>query len=154
MRTPLLILFVIVAGLAMLVLWMAGGVQSPRTFEAPIREIAVRPAADTSTGTLDVLVWNIAWGYGWGSEGSGTARPYRHFEASLEKIGQVIRDANPDVALLQEVDFDSHRSHGIDQAERIAEVAGLPYIAPAVSWTANWVPFPYWPPTEHYGDMK
>lgn len=154
MRTPLLLLFLVFAGLVVFVLWMAGGVQSPRTFEADVRDVRTRAPVDTSTATLDVVVWNIAWAYGWGSEGSGGARPFRHFEGSLEKIGGTLRDAAPDVVLLQEVDFDAHRSHGVNQAERIAELAGLPHVAPVLSWKANWVPFPYWPPTEHFGRVE
>jgi len=154
MRTPLFLLFLLTAGLVVLVLWMAGGVQTPRSFDGPIREVDARAAVDTSTATLDVMVWNIAWGYGWGSEGSGSAKPFSHFERSIREMGAFVRDVGPDLLLLQEVDFDARRSHGVNQAERIAEIAGLPYVAPAVSWKANWVPFPYWPPSNQFGRME
>lgn len=154
MRTPLLILFAVAAGLVLLVLWMSGGVKTPRTFKASIERLPVRETVDGSTSTLDVLTWNIAWGYGWGSEGSGGARPFSYFEESIERIGAVVRDLRPDLVLLQEVDFDADRSHGVDQALRIAEIADLPYVAPAVTWTANWVPFPYWPPIDQFGRMR
>lgn len=144
----------LLAVLVGVVVWMAGGVQRPRTFEAPAVGAAADPSTRTSTSTIRVLVWNIAWGYGQGSEGSGRAKPASHFEETLERMASVIRRTEADVVLLQEVDFNCTRSHGIDQGRRLGELAGLPYMAPAVSWTANWVPFPYWPPSDHFGRMS
>lgn len=146
------LLFLVVA-LAGAVLWMAGGVQSTRVGEDRIGEIA-SATTSTSTASLDVLVWNIAWGYGWGSEGSGTRKPDEHFERALAKIADVIRASNADLVLLQEVDFGATRSGGVDQVQLLAERAGLKYVAYAESWTANWVPFPYWPFADQFGRMR
>ena len=148
----ILTLLALVAGV---LLWMGGGIQAPRTFDAEPRQ-APGVAARTSTVApthLTVGSWNIAWGYGGGSEGSGGARPPEHFEQSLARIGEVLRRLDPDVVLLQEVDFDCGRSHGVDQAEVLAKAAGLPWIARAEVWRANYLPFPYWPPKDHYGHM-
>ncbi|MGF1510574.1 MAG: endonuclease/exonuclease/phosphatase family protein [Myxococcota bacterium] len=148
MRTALFLL-----GLALLLvgmlLWMAGGLQSPRRFEGDV--VKLSEPGPVSTSTLTVVVWNIAWGYGRGSEGSGDSKPPSHFEATLARMADVLTQSRADIALLQEVDFDSQRSGGIDQARRLAELAGFPFIAPAVSWRANYVPFPYWPPSNHFG---
>lgn len=150
----LLLAFVIfVAALAAVIVWMAGGVQRPHVVDGPIAEVP-GTTTSTETETLDVLVWNIAWGYGWGSEGSGTAKASDHFETSIQKIGEVLRDSGADIVLLQEVDFGATRSHGVDQAVALAETAGFKYVAYAESWTANWVPFPYWPVSDHFGRMR
>lgn len=129
---------------------MAGGVQRSRTFD-----VGVTAPADefvsSGTDTLTVVVWNISWGYGWGSEGTGARRGVEHFQGSVARVGEVLASLGADLALIQEIDFSSRRSGGFDQAELIAERAGLPWIARAPSWTANWVPFPYWPPREHFG---
>ena len=148
-----LISVAVLLALSALVVWMAGGVQSERTFKyAPLHLKDVK-ATQTSTSALTVVVWNIAWGYGWGSEGSGKAKPAAHFEGSLKKMGAALAAMNADVVLLQEVDFGATRSGELDQAKALARYAGLPYIAKAESWTANWVPFPYWPPSDHFGRM-
>lgn len=144
----LLFLF-LVAG----VVWMAGGVQSPRRFDAPVIETgAGRPVVATST--LTVVVWNIAWAYGPGSEGTGSAQDEAHFASNLDRMGHFLAEQKADIVLLQEVDFGATRSHFMDQAERLAQAAQLGYVAPAVSWVANWVPFPYWPPRDHFGRMR
>ena len=153
-RRMVLLISIAIALLTLLVVWMAGGVQGPRTFEARVRRLAAPaggPQVERDPSTLTVLTWNIAWGYGWGSEGSGNAKPRAHFERNLDTMGRVLATLKPDLILLQEADFDSARSHRMDQAERLARQSGLTYVAPAVSWSANYVPFPYWPPSDHFG---
>jgi endonuclease/exonuclease/phosphatase family metal-dependent hydrolase len=124
--------------------------ETPRRLEGV--NPAPRPRADPRIVTI--LTWNIAWGYGWGSEGHGGKKPRSHFERALTRIGEVVGEIAADVALLQEVDFGSTRSHGIEEAEAIARTAGLPYVAEALSWRSAWVPYPYWPPREHFGRMR
>lgn len=152
----LLLVGIIIAGiLAIALVWMAGGVQSPRSTLVPPVVAPVETRVETSSAASELVVvsWNVSWAYGWGSEGSGARKPKMHFEGAVDKIGAVLRDLRPDIVLLQEVDFDAGRSYGIDEALRVASVAGLRHVAEAPSWRANWIPFPYWPPSEHYGRM-
>jgi endonuclease/exonuclease/phosphatase family metal-dependent hydrolase len=75
----------------------------------------------------------------------------------MSKLDQMVRELNEwqaDVVLLQEIDFDSSRSQNIDQAQYLAKHANYPYVAEAVSWDANYIPFPYWPFSRHFGGMK
>lgn len=154
MRLVLLTFVLSSLSLALVFLWMAGGVQRPKVrFPLPVLLPDVPAAEDADADSLTVVTWNIAWGYGRGSEGVGTARPAERFDETLARMGEVLRRLNPDVVLLQEVDFDSARSHHRDQAEALARAAGLPYVAKAVSWEAGYVPFPYWPPEDHFGAM-
>lgn len=158
MRAVLSLLIALVIGalgLAVLVLWMAGGVQRPKVSLPPLMKLPGVETSSRSAGApFTVVTWNIAWGYGWGSEGSGGSKTRAHFERTLGEMGRVLASLDPDVVLLQEVDFDATRSHHIDQAEHLARRAGLPFVAKAVSWSANWVPFPYWPVSDHFGAMK
>lgn len=152
------LLTLVVFALALL-LWMAGGFQSPETLRVePIDyEPASPPPTATSTSSLRVMTWNVAWGFGWGSEGSQkpTGRKTReNIERALENMGEAIRAQRADVVLLQEVDFDSKRSFHLDQGQMLARASGLRYLAPAVSWRAHYIPFPYWPPAAHFGAMK
>lgn len=141
-------------GLVALILWMAAGVQGPRTFDGPVVALDVQAPVDVSTSTLTVVVWNVAWGYGRGSEGRGGPKPLEHFEATLERMATTLSEAHADVVLLQEVDFDATRSHHRNQARILARKAGFGFVAEAESWKANWVPFPYWPPTAHFGQLS
>lgn len=153
----MLILFALPVSAFLLLLWMAGGLQSETTKAAQVIDHAPGSPAPVATSTLTVMSWNIAWGFGWGSEGSQKPTGKKgkaEITAALERIGAAIRAQNADIVLLQEVDFDSKRSFHIDQAAILARASGLRYFAPAVSWRANYIPFPYWPISAHFGPMK
>jgi endonuclease/exonuclease/phosphatase family metal-dependent hydrolase len=110
---------------------------------------------DEHPSVIKVLTFNIGFLYGRGSEGPGYEfRDSEYFTKSLEKISQEIKDWGSDVVCLQEIDFDSHRSSNINQAQFIAKKAGYPYVAEAVSWESNYIPFPYWPLRNNFGRMK
>jgi endonuclease/exonuclease/phosphatase family metal-dependent hydrolase len=142
-------------GLALPVLWMAGGLQKARRLTPPVEELSLdQTAPQTDNSTLTVVIWNIAWAYGWGSEGSGPHKSQADLDRGLARIGEGLQSLQPDLVLLQEVDFDATRSFHVDQASYLALQARLPYVARAESWKANWVPFPYWPPKRHFGSMS
>ncbi|MBN1774132.1 MAG: endonuclease/exonuclease/phosphatase family protein [Deltaproteobacteria bacterium] len=114
-----------------------------RTDRAP----AARPAR------LRVVSWNIAYGRG-RKDDAGDLRSETTVRANLAGIAGVLRDLRADVVALQEVDFDSARTHGIDQLAYLAREAGYPWAARVETWACRYVPYPYWPPAQHYGRMR
>ncbi len=116
---------------------------------ADMMDVEERPSV------IKIMTWNISFLYGEGSEGPGYEyRDKKFFEDKLELLVRQIKEANPDILCLQEIDFDSHRSHNINQAQILAQKAGYPYVAQAVSWESNYIPFPYWPISRNFGSMK
>lgn len=104
---------------------------------------------------IKIQTWNIGFLFGLGSEGPGyETREKKFFEDKLKLLVSEIKKSDPDILLLQEVDFDSHRSGGLNQAQILANEAHYPYVAEAVSWEANYIPFPYWPISRNFGRMK
>ena len=75
------------------------------------------------------------------------------FEANQQQVIAALKALAPDIVALQEVDFGSKRSYGVDQAKAIAQGLELDFGAIAISWDKNYVPFPYWPPAAHFGKM-
>jgi endonuclease/exonuclease/phosphatase family metal-dependent hydrolase len=137
------------------VLWAASGIQRPGTRAVRHEALGVPSPSAAIGDALTVLTWNIAWGYGRGSDGSASEpKPKTEIEATVRAIGGWLKTLGPDLVLLQEVDFDAQRSHRLDEGRLIAELSGLPYYAPAESWRANHVPFPYWPPRRHFGRIR
>lgn len=104
---------------------------------------------------IKIMTWNLGFLYGKGSEGEG----YEHREKSfyqerLDGLVKQVKEWGPDIIFFQEIDFDSARSHEINQARYVAQKAGYPYVVEAVSWNANYIPFPYWPLKKHWGSMS
>ncbi|MDX1566854.1 MAG: endonuclease/exonuclease/phosphatase family protein [Longimicrobiales bacterium] len=81
-----------------------------------------------SVARLRILAWNIA--HGRGDVGPGLFRNFRGGDEEtrllrLMRIARVIRDADPDVVILNEVDFQSSWSGGVNQAEILARATGF-----------------------------
>lgn len=89
------------------------------------RQIHAKPAADQK---LRVLSYNIGFGaysddYSFFMDGGEESRA-RSPEAVRQNIAgalDAVTEYNPDLVLLQEVDFDSTRSHHIDQRQLVAD---------------------------------
>jgi endonuclease/exonuclease/phosphatase family metal-dependent hydrolase len=109
---------------------------------------------------LKFLTWNISYAYGPGSDGIKTEhtpayhqRPFSHFESGLKAISNFLKDMEIDVALFQEVDFDSKRSRRLNQLDWISRTSGLNYRLPIVSWNHPYVPYPGLNPKNHFGKV-
>lgn len=147
----------IVAALVLLFLWATFPWQlAPRSEEGEIGQVTSTEAVDDRPTTLTVMTWNIAYGYGMNSEGTSAYVPYgeEKYRQHMSGIAETIRASQADVVLLQEIDFNSSRSHGQDQLKYLAEQTGLKHWAKAVSWRANYIPFPSWPVSLHFGKMN
>ncbi|MEM7313169.1 MAG: endonuclease/exonuclease/phosphatase family protein [Planctomycetota bacterium] len=100
---------------------------------APFRIISIHESKRTAShpappNSIRVACYNIAHGRGTvlsnHKGGDRTTRKQR-----LDQIAQQLLDINADVVVLNEVDFDSSWSYGVNQAEYLAEKAGYAYRA-------------------------
>ncbi|MCH7475562.1 MAG: endonuclease/exonuclease/phosphatase family protein [Gemmatimonadetes bacterium] len=73
----------------------------------------VTPERDTQAVRIRVLAYNIK--HGEGMDG----------QVDLERAARVIRSLNPDLVTLQEIDNQTTRTDGIDQAQRLGELTGM-----------------------------
>ncbi len=154
-----MIFLVLVLGLAGLISWMCypwslgyGQKEAPVTVVEPKVNFEMM---EVSPSVIKILTWNLGFLYGKGSEGPGyLPRTKEFYEERLKGLVSQIIEWNPDVILFQEIDFDSGRSGGINQAEYVAIHAGYPFVAEGVSWKANYIPFPYWPLSRNFGHMN
>ena len=134
--------------------WWAGSGGAMSDGRSPILENPQGAAAPLARPeTLRVLSWNIHYGVG-PKDDMGNLRTRDEVLHWLEEIAAVLQGYHPDVVLLQESDFASHRTHDIDQMRFLAEKLGFRYMAPVVTWDKNHVPHPVWPISQQYGRMK
>jgi endonuclease/exonuclease/phosphatase family metal-dependent hydrolase len=134
--------------------WSLGHQKSEAAVNVVEPKVDVEYLEETPS-VIKILTWNLGFLYGKGSEGPGyLPRTKEFYEERLRGLVNQIREWSPDIICFQEIDFDSRRSGGINQAEYVAIHAGYPYVAEGVSWNANYIPFPYWPPSRNFGHMK
>ena len=152
-RSKVYIIGIHVIALFLALLWACGGIQFPGVKDGDVYDYGHgMPPPVPSEGKIALLTWNISYAYGIGSSGQGyVPHSPAEFQGRLERIGKIIKESEADIVFLQEVDFDSHRSHHVNQLEELAKVSGLRYAASVISWEANYIPFPLWPPQHHFG---
>lgn len=128
LRRGLVLLVLALLGLT-LVWWAVGRatVEGRRLSVHRLGTTAGATADSAPTGEIRVLAWNIA--HGRGDAGPGLLRNFRGGSqeqrvARLARIAAVIRGADADVVVLNEVDFEAIWSGGLNQAEVLARAAG------------------------------
>lgn len=143
-----IILWVLLAILILaggLVLWLSVSEYKP----APVEELDILSAPGSRTLSagepLDVLSWNIGYaGLGEGSEffmDGGEDVKSADEQTVLGYLGGIrdyIYSDMPDLIMLQEVDVDSARTYGIDEADTLASANSVH----ALNYSCPFVPFP------------
>jgi endonuclease/exonuclease/phosphatase family metal-dependent hydrolase len=141
-----LVILLLFGGLLLAVLCWAGSgktiheTQGSGIIEAIPAVLEQEPAA---AGTLVVL--SYALGYGLDGQRYRTATSAAAIYNRLDRLIETLVETEADVALLQEVDFASQRTHDIDQLHYIAAALGWGYAARAMTWECRYVPYPVWP---------
>lgn len=102
--------------------------------------------------TLKVVTYNM--GYASGDQNNkGNTLSESEMQAYLKQMAEALQELQPDVVFLQEVDFEAKRSYYVNQFEALAKELQLPFGAHTILWNKNYVPYPYWPPTKHFGKV-
>ncbi|GGG53886.1 endonuclease/exonuclease/phosphatase family protein [Bizionia arctica] len=96
-----------------------------------------------------IITYNIGYLSGM-TNNLAIAKPKSLFDNNLEKVISEFKTLNPDFIALQEIDYDASRSYHVNQQTEIASL-GYNYVAEAVNWDDTYVPYPYWPPSVHFG---
>jgi endonuclease/exonuclease/phosphatase family metal-dependent hydrolase len=74
------------------------------------------------------------------------------FDENLNHVLAETKNVNPDIIAFQEIDFNASRSYHVNQQNEIAKL-GYNFVAKTVNWDETYLPFPYWPPSAHYGKV-
>lgn len=102
-------------------------------------------AADDSPATLLVMTYNIKFAGGridffFDCHGDRVLMSKVEVTAHLNGLAEKIRQVNPDLLILQEVDVNSKRSAHVDQMQWLLDHTDLNYGVYASQWKADFVP--------------
>ncbi|MEE9408076.1 MAG: endonuclease/exonuclease/phosphatase family protein [Polaribacter sp.] len=100
---------------------------------------------------FSIVTYNIGYLSGM-TNNRAVPKPKELFKTNLQKVLVETKKVNADIIAFQEIDYDASRSYNINQQNEIAKL-GFNYIAGAVNWDETYVPFPYWPPSMHFGKV-
>ena len=139
-----------VAAIALFFFWASAGGSDPHTYAAIVRY--GQPTPSQAKESYTAVTYNVGYLSGL-TNNTGKTLEHTFFEKNQQQAIAALQAIEPDIVSLQEVDFDSARSHYINQAEAIAQGLALPHGAIAVNWDKNYLPFPYGPPNRHFKKM-
>lgn len=77
-------------------------------------------------------------------------RPKILFDQHLNKVIAELKILDADFIAFQELDYNSQRSHKVDQQLELAKL-GYPFYGQSVNWDKKYVPFPYYPIKRQFG---
>ena len=98
-----------------------------------------------------IITYNIGYLSGM-TNNKAIVKPKELFDNNLETVKKEFEKLNADIIAFQEIDYASARSYKVNQQHELAEL-GYNFVAQAVNWDETYVPFPYWPPSLHFGSM-
>lgn len=113
-------------------------------------EVSVDTSSSDSSFTI--ITYNLGYLSGM-TNNTGAERQKENFKKNFERVKKTFLAYKPDFIGLQEVDFKASRSFEVNQMEELSKALNLPWAAKAVNWDKKYVPFPYFPPTQHFGKM-
>ncbi|MGM0559150.1 MAG: endonuclease/exonuclease/phosphatase family protein [Myxococcota bacterium] len=95
--------------------------------------------------TLTVMTWNVKFGGGridffFDCYGDRVIMERSEVVENLEGLAEKIRQVDPDIVLLQEVDVDSKRAAFVDQLQWLLDHTDLNDGAYASQWRSSWIP--------------
>lgn len=98
-----------------------------------------------STDPLKIVSWNVKYGGGrilffWECGGHRGNMTREEVLANLEGLAEKIRELDPDILLLQEVDVQSKRSAYVDQVQWLLDHTPLNHGVYASAWKADFIP--------------
>ena len=107
-------------------------------------------APSTKDSIYSIVTYNI--GYLSGMTNNVTSLSRELFDKNLDLVKDELIKIKPHIIAFQEIDYDADRSFNINQQQELANL-GYNNIAQCVNWDERYVPFPYWPPSSHFGKV-
>lgn len=107
------------------------------------------PSEVSNDSIYSIVTYNIGYLSGM-TNNRAITKPKSLFDANLKSVLNKTKKVNPDIIAFQEIDYNAARSFEVNQEKEIAKL-GYNYIARGVNWDERYVPFPYWPPSIHFG---
>ncbi len=143
--------FLLVFGVVGLVVLVFMTEHAPGDTEPAVADCSGEEAALQAGDQFTVLVWNLQYSASRKHQffydgGDAVHVPESDVRETLAAIQEVISEVQPDVALIQEIDRDSSRTHRIDQLPALVEAMDARCAATAIYHRSPFVPKPFTKP--------
>ncbi|MEM7066614.1 MAG: endonuclease/exonuclease/phosphatase family protein [Cyanobacteria bacterium P01_B01_bin.77] len=151
LRLILTILGSLALAIAVFYAWATAGSYPKENYTTVVNyeAAAATPVTDNS---LTLVSYNIGYLSGL-TNNQAVERSKQLFDDNLSDAIAALQSLNPDIIAFQEIDLASRRSYNVNQVDALASALDFPTAGLAINWNKNYVPFPYWPISAHFGKI-
>lgn len=94
---------------------------------------------------LRVMAWNIKYGakrlpFWFDCWGDRVSMSYEEVQANMQDLYEMVREANPDILMIEEVEVNSRRSAYVDMVQGFLDHTDLNYAAYFSTWDSRYIP--------------
>jgi endonuclease/exonuclease/phosphatase family metal-dependent hydrolase len=139
----------LILGIVVFYFWGSSGFNDPEDYD---KLVTYSETEGTVGDTISVMTYNIGYLSGM-TNNLPVDRDEQLFSQNLDKSIRLLELYNFDFIGLQEIDFNSSRSFQYNQMDSLGFSLDFHQGAYAVNWDKSYVPFPYFPITNHFGRM-
>lgn len=126
---------------------------SSQAFDVPNSSINTFQKTDyISSDTLTIVTYNVGYFSGM-TNNLPVKRQKNLFDTNMNEFYSLMNSIKPDILALQEVDFNSDRSHSVNQYLEMGKSEYFNYGASVINWNMTYVPFPYTSFSTHFGTV-
>ncbi|MGJ8745780.1 endonuclease/exonuclease/phosphatase family protein [Polaribacter sp.] len=129
--------------------WASSSTLNEKEYE--VLSVFENENAPINDSIFSIVTYNIGYLSGM-TNNLPVPKPKELFDINLQKVLTQTKKLQADIIAFQEIDYNASRSYFVNQQNKIAEL-GFKYAAQAVNWDKTYIPFPYWPPTMHFGKV-
>jgi len=153
MKKLLKFILYLLIGVALFIIVFFFWASSPNYTQEDYSKVTINdfPQKTATDSIYSIVTYNIGYLSGM-TNNRAVAKPKTLFDSNLEKVTTEFELLDADIIAFQEIDYASARSYKINQQNEIATL-GYNYVAEAVNWDENYVPFPEYPISMHFGEM-
>ncbi|MGD1913048.1 MAG: endonuclease/exonuclease/phosphatase family protein [Rivularia sp. (in: cyanobacteria)] len=109
-----------------------------------------RASAPTDKDEFTLITYNIGYLSGL-TNNKAVSREQKLFDDNLKTVVDALKPLKADIIGFQEIDLASKRSFKVNQVLELAEQLSFNHGAIAINWDKNYVPFPYFSFSTHFG---
>jgi len=146
---------VAIAAAAAWIVWASGSTLGPKRYAQGLHLLTDPSPSQSQSQTSPDGPWRLVTlnaGYAYGAANNTPERvPRETIVSNLDRLGRALSALNADFIVLQEVDFDSARTHRVNQLDWLRRHTSHAHAALAYNWDVRYLPWPYWPPRAHFG---
>ncbi len=153
MKKRILKAFLAVIGFLVSILVLVGYLSSSTLpAEERTQTVFYQSMSQPQDSLLNVVTYNLGYLSGMTNNRS-IVRERAFFDENLRNAKALFAKREVDIVGFQEIDFASSRSFHRNQMDSLAQAGGFVAGYKSVNWDKRYVPFPYWPPSNHFGKM-